>query len=131
NAVTALNPSDTLALSTDTKLSADGVQLADTRLPTGSFKLPTGTSTVQLGLSTSKSAAWSTTAIKTSTTWTWRSTTGSGTLPAARLCPDGGPSCAFQPLLFADYATGADATNALPAGVAASIGIRVHHQPFE
>ena len=129
--VGTLIPSGTLDVSTATRLYADGALVAQTSLPTGTVNLGSAPAAYRLELDTVKSAAWTNTATRTSTAWSWTSATRTGTLPEQRLCADGGRNCAFEPLLFVTYATGADLTNAVPAGGTATIGLDVHHQRYD
>jgi hypothetical protein len=130
HALNQLAPSATLDVSTDTRLYADGTLLQQGSLPAGSVAVPHDAATYRLTLDTTKSATWTTTATHTSTAWTWRSAARTGTLPAGRTCPDGTQSCAFEPLLFVGYDLGADLSNALAAGTAVTVGVRVFHETF-
>lgn len=131
HAVGTLTASGTLDVSTDTRLYADGVLVHQGTLPAGTVPVPNGPAELRLALDTVKSAPWTATATRSSTVWTWRSTTRTGTLPAARTCPDGTQDCAFEPLLFADYDLGADTSNAVPAATADTVSIHVHHQALQ
>ncbi len=131
HAVSGLTPSGTLKVTSDTQLSRDGQSLWHTDLPTGTVTLPADPGQYQLVVVTDKTASWTTTATHTSTTWTWHSQTRTGTLPAVRTCPDGGQSCAFEPLLFLGYDLGADLSNAIPAGAPVTVQLRAYHQMFD
>jgi hypothetical protein len=127
----SLMPSATLDMSTDTRLYADGALVQQGSLPSGTVAVPHDAARLRLTLDTTKSADWTSTATRTSTAWTWRTTARGGSLPAMRTCPDGTQSCAFEPLLFVGYDLGADLSNAVPAGQASTVSLRVFHQTFD
>jgi hypothetical protein len=131
HAISELTKGTTLTVTADAELFRGTGSLWHGSLPSATVQVPAGPGDLRLVLTTEKSAPWTTTAIRTSTAWTWRSGAGDGPLPAARTCPGGGQDCALEPLLFLSYDLGAGLDNAIPAGQPAAVTIRARHQMFD
>jgi hypothetical protein len=122
---------DTAKVNTQSRVYADGALVAEGTDPAGSVPIPAGSAQLKLELDTTVSAAWATTATEVHTAWTWPTATPTAALPAGRTCTDAAAPCAFQPLLFAEYAAGPDTTNAVPAGTATELAVVVRHQAYD
>jgi hypothetical protein len=124
--------SGTAAVSTQAKLSADGVAVAESTDPAGEIAIPADAAQLKLELNTTVASAWATTASKVDTAWTWHTATPTGKLPAGRTCAAADTPCAFQPLLFAAYEVGGlDTTNAVKAGTTTPLTVTVEHQTYD
>ncbi|HEY0001737.1 MAG TPA: hypothetical protein VGB74_14875 [Actinoplanes sp.] len=122
-----MTASATAAVSTQSKVYADGTLIATGTDPAGAIALPATASQLKLEVNSGVASPWATTSSKVTTAWTWRTAAPTGT-PAGRTCTEPAAPCAFQPLLFAEYAAGVDTSNALPAGVAAPLTVLVRRQ---
>jgi hypothetical protein len=122
---------DTTTATVGSRLYADGTLVADGTSPTGEVTVPAGAERLKLELDTNVSAPWTTTASRVTTAWTWNTAAPTGSPPEGRTCSRPDQPCAFQPLLFAEYAAGADTTNAVPAGIATPLTVVVRHQAYD
>ncbi|MBN1174315.1 MAG: hypothetical protein JXA67_19250, partial [Micromonosporaceae bacterium] len=129
--VGGLSPSQTLTVSSPTRLTADGTLLAEADAPSGTVTLPSTAATMTLEVKATKNASWTTTSTASTTAWTWKTQQRSGTIPEGRICRDGTRNCSFEPLLFLSYDAGTDLANSVPAGQELRIGVLATHQPFE
>jgi hypothetical protein len=122
---------DTTTATVQSRLYADGTLVAEGTSPTGEVTIPAAAKRMKLELDTAVSAPWTTTASRVTTAWTWNTAAPTGSLPDGRTCSRPDQPCAFQPLLFAEYAAGVDTTNAVPAGVATPLTVVVRHQAYD
>jgi hypothetical protein len=122
---------DTTTVTVQSRVYADGALIADGTSPTGAVTIPAAAKRLRLELGTAVSAPWTTTAGRVTTDWTWNTAAPTGSLPEGRTCTQPDQPCAFQPLLFAEYAAGVDTTNAVPAGVATPLTVVVRHQAYD
>ncbi|MBT8227771.1 MAG: hypothetical protein HKP61_04285 [Dactylosporangium sp.] len=129
--VGGLSETETLSVSSPTRLYADGTLLAEGTAPNGTLTLPAAEADLRLELETTKSASWTTTSTRSSTVWTWHSQPRTGTLPEGRVCADHTRDCVFEPLLFLAYDAGVDLANTVAAGSPIDLGISAMHQPFD
>ncbi|WP_030434932.1 hypothetical protein [Actinoplanes subtropicus] len=122
---------DTTTATVHGRVYADGAPIADGTGPTGAVTIPASAKQLRLELDTAVSAPWRTTAGRVATAWTWNTAAPSGPLPDGRTCARPDQPCAFQPLLFAEYAAAVDTTDAVPAGVATPLTVVVRHQAYD
>jgi hypothetical protein len=126
--VDQLGTGGTLQAGAEVRLYLDDALHGLPGLPFGSITVPPAAADFRLELNTTKSAPWTTTTTRTSTVWRWRSAARTGTLPEPLRCADGTRDCVAEPLLLVAYEAPVGPDNSLPAGAAATIGLRVHQQ---
>ena len=124
-------PTDATTATVHSRVYADGALVADGTGPTGAVAIPAAATRLRLALDTATSAPWTTTASRVTTEWSWTTAEPTGSLPGGRTCTEPDQPCAFQPLLFAEYAAGVDTTNAVPAGVATPLTVTVRPQAYD